>query len=84
MALLERLNNEIKKKRPHLKKKKCCFIKTMHRVTNQSKRRQNCPSDFLLFADLKRMLAGKNFCTNEEVITENRAYFENMSKSKKK
>jgi hypothetical protein len=39
---LERLNDKIKKKRPHYKKKKYCFIKTMHRVTNQSKRWQNC------------------------------------------
>jgi hypothetical protein len=39
IALLERFNDEIKKKRVHLKKKKCCFIKTMRRVTNQSKRR---------------------------------------------
>jgi hypothetical protein len=37
------------------------------------------PSDFFLFADLKRMLAGKKFSTYEEVNTE--AYFEAMSKS---
>jgi hypothetical protein len=28
------------------------------------------PSDFFLFADLKKMLAGKKFSTNQEVITE--------------
>jgi [histone H3]-lysine36 N-dimethyltransferase SETMAR len=28
------------------------------------------PSDFILFADLKRMLAGKKFFTNQEVIAE--------------
>ncbi|XP_047139010.1 histone-lysine N-methyltransferase SETMAR-like [Hydra vulgaris] len=35
IALLERLTDEIAKKRPHLKKKKFCFIKTTHRVTSQ-------------------------------------------------
>jgi [histone H3]-lysine36 N-dimethyltransferase SETMAR len=38
-------------------------------------------SDFFLFADLKRMLAGKKFSTNEEVIAETDAYFEAISKS---
>jgi hypothetical protein len=32
-------------------------------------------------ADLKRMLAGKEFSTNEEVIVETEAYFEAISKS---
>jgi hypothetical protein len=39
------------------------------------------PSDHFLFADLKRMLAGKKFCTNEEVIAETETYFEAMSRS---
>lgn len=34
------------------------------------------PSDFFLFADLKRMLAGKKFKTDDEVIAETEAYFE--------
>lgn len=38
------------------------------------------PSDYFLFADLKRMLAGKKFKTNEEVIAETEAYFEATSK----
>jgi [histone H3]-lysine36 N-dimethyltransferase SETMAR len=38
-------------------------------------------SDFFLFADLKRMLAGKELSTNEEVIVETEAYFEAISKS---
>jgi hypothetical protein len=42
MVLLERLNDEIKKKTALFEEKECCFIKTMHCVTNQSKRRQNC------------------------------------------
>jgi hypothetical protein len=33
IALLERLNDEIKKKQPHLKKKPLMFHQTMHRVT---------------------------------------------------
>ena len=34
------------------------------------------PSDYWLFADLKRMLQGKRFGSNEEVILETEAYFE--------
>jgi hypothetical protein len=41
-------------------------------------------SDLFLFADLKKMHAGKNFSTKEEVIAETEAYFEAMSKSSKK
>jgi [histone H3]-lysine36 N-dimethyltransferase SETMAR len=39
------------------------------------------PSDFCMLADLKRMLAGKKFNTNEKVIAETEAFFEAMSKS---
>jgi [histone H3]-lysine36 N-dimethyltransferase SETMAR len=39
------------------------------------------PSDFFLFADLKRMFAGKKFNTNEEVIAKTEASFGAMSKS---
>ena len=34
------------------------------------------PSDYWLFANLKRMLQGKRFGSNEEVISETEAYFE--------
>ena len=34
------------------------------------------PSDYWLFADLKKMLAGKKFISNEEAIAESEAYFE--------
>jgi hypothetical protein len=34
-----------------------------------------------LFADLKRMLAGKKFSSNEVVIAETEAYFEAKEKS---
>ena len=39
------------------------------------------PSDYYLFADLKRMLQGKRFASNEEVIAEAEAYFEAKDKS---
>ena len=39
------------------------------------------PSDYYLFADLKKMLQGKRFYSNEEVITETNAYFEAKDKS---
>ena len=38
-------------------------------------------SDYWLFADLKRMLKGKRFGSNEEVISETEAYFEVKDKS---
>lgn len=38
------------------------------------------PSDFYLFADLKKMLAGKKYGSNEEVIAETEAYFESKDK----
>jgi 5S rRNA maturation endonuclease (ribonuclease M5) len=40
MALLEHLNAEIKKKTAEVEEKKCFFIKKMHCVTYQLKRRQ--------------------------------------------
>ena len=39
------------------------------------------PSGYWLFADLKRMLQRKTFDSNEEVISENEAYFEAKDKS---
>lgn len=39
------------------------------------------PSDYWLFADLKRMLQGKRFRSDEEVIAETEAYFEAKNKS---
>ena len=41
IALLVCLKEEIAKKRPQLKKKKCSFTKTMHCVTSRSQRWQN-------------------------------------------
>ena len=39
------------------------------------------PSDYQLFADLKRILQGKRFSSNEEVISEIESYFEAKDKS---
>ena len=37
-------------------------------------------SDYWLFTDLKKMLRGKRFGSNEEVIAETEAYFEAKDK----
>ena len=37
--------------------------------------------DYYLFADLKKMLQGKRFYSNEEIIIETNAYFEAKDKS---
>ena len=38
-------------------------------------------SDYWLFADLKKMLQGKRFGSNEELIAETETYFENKDES---
>ena len=38
------------------------------------------PGDYQLFADLKRMLQGKRFSSNEEMISETKEYFEARNK----
>lgn len=99
IALLQRLKDEIAKKRPHLKKKKVLFhqdnapchksMKTMAKLhelgfellPHPPYSPDLAPSDFFLFSDLKRMLAGKKFKADEEVIAETEAYFEAKDKS---
>ena len=39
------------------------------------------PSDYWLFADLEKMLQGKKFGSNEEVVAETEAYFENKDEA---
>ena len=39
------------------------------------------PSDYWLFLDLEKMLQGKRFGSNEEVIAETEAYFESKDES---
>jgi hypothetical protein len=84
-----------RKKRPLLKKKNSCFITGSQINQNDGKIARirlriaspstvfsrSGPSNLFLFADLKRMLAGKKFSTNQKVITETEAYFGAMSKS---
>lgn len=79
-----------KKMAPHLKKKKCvvslrqCTMpQTMPNSMNWAMNYfpthrilQIRTSDYLIFDNLKRMVAGKKFRTNEEVIDETEAYFE--------
>ena len=91
MALLDRLREEIKKKRPHMQNKKVLF----HRDQSMVKLNELsfallphppyfsdlAPSDYWLFAGLKKMLQGCRFGSNEEVITEIEAYFENKNES---
>ena len=42
---------------------------------------RSSPRDYWLFTDLKKMLQGKRFGSNEEVIAETEAYFEAKDKS---
>lgn len=99
MALLDRLSEEIKKKRPQTQKKKVLFHqdnapchKSAKTVVKLNELRFEllphppyspdlAPSDYWLFADFKRMLQGKRFGSNEEVIAETEAYFEAKDKS---
>ena len=95
MVLLDRLRAEIKKKRPHMGKKKVLFrednapyhksMKTMVKLNESSFEllpRPPCSPDlassdyWLLLADLKKMLQGKRFGSNEEVVAETETYFE--------
>ena len=39
------------------------------------------PSDYWIFANLKKILQGKRFGSNEEVIAETEAYFESKGES---
>ena len=99
IALLERLKDEIAKKRPHMAKKKVLFhqdnapchksMKTMAKLNelgfellpHPPYSPDLAPSDYWLFADLKKMLRGKRFGSNDEVIAETNAYFEGKEKS---
>jgi [histone H3]-lysine36 N-dimethyltransferase SETMAR len=76
--MLERLNDEIKKKSAPFEDNVLCLksIKTtakLHELgyelfSHPPYSPDLAPSHFFLFADLKRMVAGKKFRTNEEVI----------------
>ncbi|XP_054729345.1 histone-lysine N-methyltransferase SETMAR-like [Anastrepha obliqua] len=87
IALLERLKDEIAKKRPHMASHKS--MKTMAKLNESGFELlphppyspDLSPSDYWLFADLKKMLRGKRFGSNDEVIAETEAYFEGKEKS---
>ena len=69
----------------------------MHHITSRSQQLQNymnlellpypsysldlATGDYWLFANLKRMLQGKRFGSNEEMISETEAYFEAKDRS---
>lgn len=98
-ALLDRLDNEIKEKRPHLKKKKVLFhqdnapahkslvvMAKLHELRYELLPHAPyspdlAPCDFYLFPNLKKWLGGKRFGSNEEVMAETNAYFEEFDKS---
>lgn len=99
IALLDRLDDAIKQKRPHMAKKKPLFhqdnapihkaMKTMVKfndlqfelLPHPPYSPDLAPSDFYLFADLKKMLQGKRFGSDDEVIAATEAYFEAKDKS---
>ncbi|XP_023217030.1 histone-lysine N-methyltransferase SETMAR-like [Centruroides sculpturatus] len=98
-SLLHRLSEEIKEKRPHLKKKKILFHQDNARVhtcaVSMAKITELkfellphppyspdlAPSDFFLFPNLKKWLGGQRFTSNEMVIAQTNAYFEDLPKS---
>lgn len=98
-SLLDRLNEEIKKNRPHLAKKKVLFHQdnapahsSAIATTKLFELRYEvlphppyspdlAPSDYYLFPNMKKWLAGKRFASNDEVITQTTAYFEDLDKS---
>ena len=99
IALLDRLENAIKKKRPQMAKKKPSFqqdnapvhksMKTIVKLndlrfellTHPPYSPDLAPSNFYLFADLKKMLQGKRFSSDDKVIAATEAYFEAKDKS---
>ena len=86
MALLDRLSAEIKKKRPHMQRKKVLFnqynlpcqksnaiMTNLHELyfellPHPAYSLDLAPSGYYLFADLKILLQGKRFGSNEKVI----------------
>ena len=98
IALLNRLEDAIKKKWPHMAKKLLLqqdnapihkLMKTMVKLNDLRFELLPCPpyspdlapSNFYLFADLKKMLQSKRFSSDDEVIAATDAYFEAKDKS---
>jgi len=94
-TLLDRLSEEIRLKRPHLAKKKVLFhlflshnasshtsVMTQQKLNDlQSTIQSRSPSDYFLFPNLKKFLAGKHFTSNEEVIAVTNELFDSLEKS---
>ena len=97
--LLSQFDEELKKKRPHLAKKKVLFHQDNARVhtcaVSMAKIHELgyellphppyspdlAPSDYFLFPNLKKWLGGKRFESNNEVISQTNAYFDDLNKS---
>ncbi|QQP52895.1 Putative mariner transposase [Caligus rogercresseyi] len=98
-SLLDRFNEDLKKKRPHLAKKKVLFHQDSARVhtcvVSMAKFYELryellphppyspdlAPSDYFLFPNLKKWLAGKRFYSNNEIVSQTNTYFEDLEKS---
>jgi len=86
--LLQRLSDEIKKKRPHFGEKEsvvssrqCTSSHIRYRDgQNQWVKVRIVPSDYFLFPNLKKWLSGKRFANNEEVESAD-GYFEDLDSS---
>jgi histone-lysine N-methyltransferase SETMAR len=87
IVLLERLKAKIAIKRPHMAKKIILFHQDnahelkIELLLHPPYSLDLVPSDYWLFANLKKILAGKKFRSNEEVISETEDYFETKDKS---
>ncbi|KAG5347119.1 SETMR methyltransferase, partial [Acromyrmex charruanus] len=89
-ALFDRSNNILKKKRPHLAKKKVLFSHVSGTKFNKfryellpypaySPDLASC--DYFLFSNLKKWFGGKRFTIKEQLTAETDAYFEWLDKS---
>ena len=85
MALLDRLSAEIKKCNAPCHKSMKSMVKLNELSFELLPRPPYSPdlatSDYWLFADEKKMLEGKRFCSNEEVIAKNEPYFKSQDES---
>ncbi|KAL7726572.1 hypothetical protein ACLKA6_010437 [Drosophila palustris] len=97
--LLGQFDSELKKKRPHMAKKKVLFhqdnapahksVVAMMKLCelhyeilpNPPYSPDLAPCDYYLFPNLKKWLGGKKFQSNEQVICETNAYFEDLDQS---
>jgi len=97
--LLGQFDSELKKKRPHMAKKKVLFhqdnapahksVVAMMKLCelhyeilpHPPYSPDLAPCDYYLFPNLKKWLGGKKFQSNEQVICETNAYFEDLDQS---